>query len=388
MTTQLQRKAGRRPSPQRRTKGRAAALTGLAAVLFAAAASAHHEIAAKFDDARPANLSGVVTSVDWRNPHVHVFMNAKGADGHVENWAVELASTVMLRESGWRSNTVKPGDAVNVEGIAARDGSRQVWGQKVVLAGTGKRVLFVTDTAPIPPAEPRPAPRWPDGVPVLGGEDASGGYWSYPTETALVEDGANVGMDAHGLLENLDDAAKVAPFQPWALGLYIHRQQRRLRDDPAYLECKPTSGVRQFESSLGVQFAEDRDRQRIFVLVGSGDRNYRILYLDGREPVGQVGGDDDNPLYYGRSVGRWDGDVLVVDTTGFNESFWFANGGLPHTNRLHLTERFSRPNFDTLHYEVTIDDPGAYTRPWTASWDLRWVGGRELPSYFCQDNRP
>ena len=75
------------------------------------------------------------------------------------------------------------------------------------------------------------------------------------------------------------------------------------------------------------------------------------------------------------------------ETTGFNEDFWFTNGGLPHTDQLSLVERFSRPDYDTLRYEVTVDDPGAYTQPWSSAWELRWVGGEELPVYFCQDNR-
>ena len=214
------------------------------------------------------------------------------------------------------------------------------------------------------------------------------GYWSYPSKTALVEDGVDVAMDQYGLLENIRDARRVAPMQDWALGIYRHRQSRNLRDDPLYLQCKPPGGPRQYMSNLGFQLIEDRQRKRVFVLIGSGNRNYRIIYLDGRELVGQVRGDDDNPLYYGRSTGHWEGDTLVVETTGFNEDFWFSQGGLPHTNLLRLTERFSRPSVDILDYQVTIDDPGAYTRPWTASWTLQWVGGGELPVHFCQNNRP
>jgi hypothetical protein len=204
--------------------------------------------------------------------------------------------------------------------------------------------------------------------------------------TTLQQDGT-VAMNAHGLLANVSDAARVAPFQPWALGLYQHRQQRHLRDDPTYLNCKPPGGVRYLQSEYGIQLVEDHERQRIFVLIGGGNHNYRIIYLDGREQTGNVRGDDDNPLYYGRGIGKWDGDTLVVETKGFNEDFWFTNGGLPHTNQLHLTERFSRPDFETLRYEVTIDDPGAYTKPWSAGWELRWIGGEELPAHFCQDNR-
>jgi hypothetical protein len=239
------------------------------------------------------------------------------------------------------------------------------------------------------PGAVRPAPRWPDGHPALGAMPGTAdGYWTNPSETALIEDGVDVKMDPYGLLATPADAAKVAPMQPWALGLYQYRQGRQLRDDPMFVNCKPPGGVRQYQSRLGLQLIEDRERKRIFVLLGSGNHNFRIIYLDGRKQVGLQGGDDDNPLYYGRSVGRWEGDTLVVDTVGFNEDFWFTQGGLPHTDQLHLTERFTRSDSDTLRYQVEVDDAGAYTRKWSASWTMKWNGGAELPSHFCQSNRP
>src|SRR6185436_417536 len=183
-------------------------------------------------------------------------------------------------------------------------------------------------------------------------------------------------------------APRVAPFQDWARDLYVYRQRVFLKDDPMFLHCLPPGGPRQFQNRFGFQLLEQRDRQRIFVMMGGGNRNWRLIYTDGREQKGQVQGDADNPLYFGRAVGKWEGDALVVDTKGFNERFWFANGGLPHTQQLHLVERFSRPDFDTLRYDVTIDDPGAYTRTWSAGWTLRWVSGEDMPEYFCQDNRP
>jgi hypothetical protein len=359
----------------------------LVLALGATAALAHHEITAKFDDTKRTTLTGIVTDVDWRNPHVHVFLNVAGDAGGVANWAVELESTIALGKSGWHADTLQPGDRVTVTGLVARDGTRQIWGESVTETATGRKVLYAVDTAPGAPAKARPTPRGPDGHPRLGALDTEGGYWGYPTSTALEQDGVQVAMSAYGLLANPKDAARVAPFQPWALGLYQHRQERHLRDDPMFLNCKPPGGVRYLQSEYGLQLVEDRERQRLFVLIGGGNHNYRIIYLDGRANRGQVRGDDDNPLYYGRGTAHWDGDTLVVETTGFNEDFWFTNGGLPHTSSLHLTERFSRPDFETLHYEVTIDDPGAYTKPWSAHWDLRWVGGEELPVFFCQDNR-
>jgi hypothetical protein len=110
-----------------------------------------------------------------------------------------------------------------------------------------------------------------------------------------------------------------------------------------------------------------------------------LIYTDGRA---RKEDDKDFPTYYGRSLARWENDTLVIDARDFNERFWFSNGGLPHTPQLHVTERISRPDFNTLKYEVTIDDPGAYTKPWSSGWTLQWVQGEELPPYYCQDNRP
>ena len=361
---------------------------GTAFLLSATTAGAHHPIMGKFDETEKVNLSGTVTAVDWRNPHAHVFVNVN-QDGKTTNWAVELESPIILRANGWTSETVQPGDMISVEGMRARNGTRQVWGETVSLSATDRPLFTVSDSAPTLPLSARPTPTWPDGQPALGAIPGEvGGYWAFPSETALVEEGSDVEFNKYGLLQNLDDAENVAPLQPWALALYKFRQQRQLQDDPMYQDCKPPGGPRQFQSPLGFQLIEDRKTDRVFVLMGSGNRNYRIIFLDDREQEGQVMGDDNNPLYYGRSVGDWQDGTLVTNTTDFNEDFWFSNGGLPHTSQLEMEERFSRPELDKLVYEVTINDPGAYTRPWTAKWTMQWVGGEELPAHFCQNNRP
>jgi hypothetical protein len=88
----------------------------------------------------------------------------------------------------------------------------------------------------------------------------------------------------------------------------------------------------------------------------------------------------------GHSVGRWEGDTLIVDTVGFNEGTWLDFWGHPHTNLLHVIEKFTRPSKQTLHYEAVIDDPGAYTRPWSVAWDIPWRAGQEMKEYICQEN--
>src|SRR4030095_6087615 len=193
---------------------------GFAAFLASRPLLAHHEILAKFDDKKPMTLRGNVTKVDCANPHVHVFMNVTSGTS-MANWAVELESTVDLGRAGWTRDTVKPGDALTVQGLAARNGSRQVWGNSVVLASTNKRV-FDGAIAPKPAANAAsgPTPRWPDGQPRLGPPPGQTGFWGGATATGLVQAGANVAMNANGLLKNVADVDKVAPFQKWARDLY------------------------------------------------------------------------------------------------------------------------------------------------------------------------
>ena len=360
----------------------------LTAVFFAVApAWAHHVPAAKFDPDNRVTLEGTVSTIDWLNPHVHIFMEVNTGNA-TTNWAVELESTVDLRRNGWTPDTLAFGDAISVDGMAARDGSQQVWGDTVVLVGTGQRIFNVEPVA-LPTETAAPTPRWPNGQPRLGSPPGeAGGYWDFPSSATLVEEGVTIETDRHGILSDLGVIDSVAPFQQWARDLYEFRQRNFLKDDPMFLDCKPQAGPRIFQRPYGVQFIEEPEHLRIRVLLGGGNQNWRFIHLDGREQTGLPEGNAEDPLYFGHAVGQWEGDTLVVDTKGFHDRFWFSNGGLPHTPQLHLIERFSRPDMNTLRYEATIDDPGAYTRTWTSSWTLRWVADAELPVYFCQDNRP
>ena len=128
------------------------------------------------------------------------------------NWAVELESPLDLERSGWNMNSLKPGDSVTVQGIRARDGSPQVWGNSVVLTSTNKKVLAMSPEAlaalkPVASNQPAlPVPRWPDGKPRLGAAPGETGYWARPSSTVLMETGAKVEMDGSGLLKNLKDS--------------------------------------------------------------------------------------------------------------------------------------------------------------------------------------
>jgi hypothetical protein len=366
-------------------------VAGVAILLTLVPASAQHTVAAKFDVTKSITLTGTVTQIDWANPYAHILMKVPSGNSSAPvRWAVEIESPILLAANGWSQTTVKPGDVIRVEGPPARDGSKQVSGKTVFLTNTNKVVFKGYNGTPvIKPAQPdSPTPLWPDGHPRLGPTPGQTGYWGNPSSTSMVQTGVTVPMDAYGLLRNIGDVDKVAPMQKWARDVYEMRQRTFLASDPMFQGCKPPGGPRQYQQIYGVQFVEDLEHQRIFVLMGGGNRNERIMYLDGRKQVGQRNGDDDNPLYYGRAVAKWESGTLVADIKGFNEKFWFDNGGLPHTEQLHLVERYTRTSMNTMKYEVTIEDPGAYTKPWTASWTLQWIPGEELPYFLCQDNRP
>jgi len=224
--------------------------------------------------------------------------------------------------------------------------------------------------APAPAAAPaaEATPRWPDGRLNLGATRDQKGYWE-------VRPG----------LGGFPRAADV-PMQPWARALYQYRTSTA-ELYPPLVGCKPAGGPG-FFNAPGFEIVDVPELRSIFLLNIAGPHSWRVIYMDGRaHPTG----DDLRPTYLGHSIGRWEGDTLVIDSVGFNEKQWLA-GSYPHTAQLHLTERIQRPNLRTLTYEATIDDPGAYTQPWTVRWTITeksassWIRGGEIFEYICQDD--
>jgi hypothetical protein len=158
------------------------------------------------------------------------------------------------------------------------------------------------------------------------------------------------------------------------------RHAEFLKSEP-HARCKASGAARQFVTPYGFEIQEFPELNRVYVFDIGGPHSFRIIYMDRTDHPKDLA-----PSYYGHSIGRWEGDTLVIDSVGFNEKFWISRDGLPHTDRLHLTERISRPDARTLRYEVTIDDPGAYTAPWSSGFTLRWTEGTEMWEFICQDN--
>jgi hypothetical protein len=221
-----------------------------------------------------------------------------------------------------------------------------------------------------------PAPRWPDGHINLGAPKGEAGVWERRNEHLVTNPNSYQAAATRSARIHIDEV----PLQPWAKALTNYRHLSGLASEP-YTRCKPSGGPRQLMSPYGLEIVEFPELKRIYIFSVSNANTYRTIYMDGRDHPKTVA-----PGYFGHSIGHWDGDTLVVDTIGFNESFWMNRDGLPHTSQLHLTERFTRTSLDALNYEVTVDDPGAYTAPWTSGYTLGWQKGLELFEYQCQEN--
>lgn len=163
------------------------------------------------------------------------------------------------------------------------------------------------------------------------------------------------------------------PMQPWAAEL---TKTRMSKDDPE-ANCLPTGVPRQNPYPWRIV----QTPTHIFFLFEGNIHSYRQIFMDGRKHPA-----DPDPSWYGHSIGSWDGDTLVIDSVGFNDKFWFDFAGHPHTEQLHVVERFHRPDLTHLDYEAIINDPGAYTAPFTMYGHSTLQDGVDLQEYICNEN--
>ena len=202
-----------------------------------------------------------------------------------------------------------------------------------------------------------PVPKMPDGKPDLSGIWASAD---------------------NKYLQNLAADGIEVPFQPWAEKLYKERSENLGKGRPS--ERCLTHGVTDFDA-LGINWKIIQTPRMIAVLYEAYN-HYRQIFLDGR-PLPKP----TQPAYLGYSVGRWEGETLVVDTTGFNDVGWLDDGGHPQTEALHVTERFRRRDFGHMDLQLTIDDPKAYTKPWGSTLRLNFQPDDELMESICENEK-
>ena len=234
----------------------------------------------------------------------------------------------------------------------------------------------------MPPAVPRsadgtpiltaPAPRAVDGRPDLSG------VW----EPMADPGGKPGGIEGIVAPRYLQDVTRDAPDRatlmlPWADALYKARAANQFLDNPQ-IRCLPAGVPRVHALTQPYKVVQGPD---LVVMLYENGTLYRQIFLDGRRHPA-----DPQPAWLGYSIGRWDGDALVVDTVGFNDQTWLDGTGHPHSERMRLTERFVRRSVGRMDLEITIDDPGTYTRPIRYVQPQALLPGGELIEYVCAEN--
>jgi hypothetical protein len=219
-------------------------------------------------------------------------------------------------------------------------------------AKEGKKVPYpgaVRPTKAPPPGPPGPVPLLPDGKPDFSG------LWNSQRELP-------------------GDAEP--EMLPWAAALTKQRVENYSADDPE-ARCVPGGVPR--ATPYHVQMVSTPTL--VVILFEGNIHSFRQIFLDRKEHLKIT-----EPLWYGDSIGHWEGDTLVVDTIGLNDKFWFGMSGQPHTTQLHVIERYHRRDFGNLEVEVTILDPGTFTKPWVqhrlATIETDW----DMIEYVCNEN--
>ena len=203
-----------------------------------------------------------------------------------------------------------------------------------------------------------PTPRKANGQPDLSG------IWQVPGIMFLL----NIAVD-------LKDAN--VPFQPWAEDIYKERVANFGKDDPNN-RCLPPITPEKIAVTSPWKIVEIPGET---IILYESRTIFRQIFTDGRSfPK------DMQPAWQGYSVGRWDGDTFVVDTKGFNDKGWLDTNGHPVTDALHVIERYTRKDFGHMDVAITIDDPKAYTRPWTVVEPAVYQPDTELIEYICEEN--
>ncbi|HUQ51862.1 MAG TPA: hypothetical protein VM692_06540 [Gammaproteobacteria bacterium] len=218
-----------------------------------------------------------------------------------------------------------------------------------------------------------PAPRTPDGKPDFSG------IWVSATllpegcggpcieQMPLPADAVDIGRTVDGGL----------PLQPWAAALSAERTKADSKDDP-HARCLPPNFPRAYSFPQYKRVVQTKD---LLVFLHEFNASFRQVHLDGR-PLPT----DPEPTWNGYSTAHWERDTLVIESIGYRDELWLDLLGHPLTSRARITERMTRPSYGTLAIELTVDDPGAYTRPWTAKLEQSIVLDTDIMDQVCLEN--
>ena len=243
---------------------------------------------------------------------------------------------------------------------------RHVTSAKLATALSIALTLATTAAQTAPARKVPPVPRTSDGKPDLSG------VWQPASDKVGTWEEANQGVGVPDSGQRPVKTGGPPPYQPWAAQKVLESYKIRLIDNPV-ARCIP-----QLDLGGGplypVMFVQT---PTLVVILVESRHVFRIVPLNTKHP------DDLDPGYLGDSVGRWEGDTLVIDITGFKEQ---TVGSEIHSDAWHIVERYTRADYNTINYEATLEDPKAYTKPYTIHSKFMLRPGTRIQEYVCEEN--
>ena len=245
----------------------------------------------------------------------------------------------------------------------------------VALPSFGQWLFYPTSgvprTADGKPNLSAPAPRNNDGTPDFSG---MWGWVNIGTPCGARCGDTQISREFLNIAYSLKNGP---PYQPWAAELVKKRKADQAKDDPN-VRCMPRGAPRIWTDDYYKRIFHVPGR---LIILTERNMQYRQIFTDGRPlPI------DPTPTWNGYSTAKWEGDTLVITTAGFKDDLWLDSDGNPLTDAAKMTEKIRRPNYGTLEVEITIDDPKAYTVPWTVKITQPLVLDSELLDYYCLEN--
>jgi hypothetical protein len=218
------------------------------------------------------------------------------------------------------------------------------------------------------------APRLPDGKPDFSGiwtsdevDARNPGVPPNPYDATTSRRMISIGAELKGGL----------PYQPWLADLVKRRAQTKGYEDP-HVACMPDNSIRSWGAPHLIKTVHT---PMLLVLLNEWNASYRQIFIDGR-PLPE----DPFPTWQGYSTAKWDGDTLVVDSIGFRDDTWIDWNGSVITESAKVREEYSRPDLGHMQIKLTVDDPKAYTKPWTVTIKERLITEAELIDEMCLEN--
>jgi hypothetical protein len=359
-------------------------LTAAAAISASAPILAHHGFG-RFDRSKPVDLTGVITGIDFVNPHSYLHFDTTTADGKIISMRCEMRAATLLRRSGWSDSMFVVGATVKLSGFGHRDDPTACYTEDIKI-GDGAEMnrndqFEVTTNVDL---STRPARR-PSGEPNITGDWAQEQYViARPPEGPAALVPKHLIADVESGLLAMNDVppsgwfARSVTFTPRGQAEADAFDGTSTRDNPR-LRCRPTSIIFDwvFDGAVN-RIAQEDDR----IVIDYGLYSFeRVIHMNEREHPAKL-----TPSYAGHSIGHWEGDVLVVDTVGFEPGLIAAP--VKNSEQLHVVERFSLdPQNWTLTREYVAEDPVYFTGQYAGS-DIMLVAEVPYVAHRCDELAP